>query len=276
MDSSEGSVNKEKEQNAQSHRRLIGILLASVLLSGSFGYWVVLNRRNSDSQALSQAPPPRPVEVARLAVGEGVSSVELIGQAEARTNTTLRSQTSGVVQKILVQSGDRVDVGTTVAVLDDADQQLLLSQAIANLASEQSNLAELETGTRPEIIEQRTAVLQSAEAREQEARDNLQRTQALVAQGALSERSLIEARTAVDAALSAKLESSATLAEATAGPTAEELAAQRAIVTARRAAVEQAELSLSRTRLQTTISGVVEERVANVGDYMEAGKLCCR
>ncbi|EDX83011.1 efflux transporter, RND family, MFP subunit [Synechococcus sp. PCC 7335] len=272
MDSSEGSVNKEKEQNAQSHRRLIGILLASVLLSGSFGYWVVLNRRNSDSQALSQAPPPRPVEVARLAVGEGVSSVELIGQAEARTNTTLRSQTSGVVQKILVQSGDRVDVGTTVAVLDDADQQLLLSQAIANLASEQSNLAELETGTRPEIIEQRTAVLQSAEAREQEARDNLQRTQALVAQGALSERSLIEARTAVDAALSAKLESSATLAEATAGPTAEELAAQRAIVTARRAAVEQAELSLSRTRLQTTISGVVEERVANVGDYMEAGE----
>lgn len=272
MNRSKEASNQEKEQKSWSPRRLTGLLTAIVLLSGGGGYWVVSSRSGTDSQAGAQTPPPRPVEVTRLTTSEGTRSVELIGQTEARTNTTLRSQTTGVVQQILVQSGDRVDVGTTVVVLDNADQQLVLSQALASLASERSNLAELQTGTRPEIIEQRAAVLQSAEAREQAARDNLQRTQELVAQGALSERSLIEASTAVDAALSAKLESAAILAEATAGPTAEEVAAQQAIVAASQAAVEQAELSLSRTRLQTTISGVVEERVANVGDYMEAGE----
>ncbi|MEM9909134.1 MAG: efflux RND transporter permease subunit, partial [Cyanobacteria bacterium P01_D01_bin.44] len=111
------------------------------------------NSNVASSASIVQEIPPRPVEITPLSYGEGVRSVELIGQVEARTSATLRSQTSGVVQQILVEPGDAVSAGTTVAILDDADQRLALSQAQARLASERSLLAsELQPGgDRPEI-----------------------------------------------------------------------------------------------------------------------------
>lgn len=250
---------------------LLWLMLGIVAGGGFVGY---ISRSASDvsaSEPQAQALPPRPVEVASLTSGEGVRSVELIGQVEARTNATLRSQTSGVIQQVLVEPGDAVTAGMTVAVLEDSDQQLALSEAQASLASERSSLAELEVGTRPEIIEQRQAALQSAQVREQAAADNLQRTQELVAAGALAERSLIEASSAVNDAQAIRLEAAATLAEATAGPTAEEIAAQEAIVAAQEAAVNQTQLGLDRTRIQATTDGVVESRTGNIGDYLEAG-----
>ena len=215
-------------------------LLIGTLIGGGFVWFI--DRGSSEATApetVAQGPPPRPVEVTRLTAGEGTRSVELIGQVEARTSATVRSQTAGVVQQILVEPGDVISVGAAIAVLDDSDQRLAFSQAQANLASERSNLAELEVGTRPEIIEQRRALLQSTQAREAEAQDNLQRTQDLVTVGGLPERSLIEARTAVADAQASRLEAAAVLAEATAGPTAEEIAAQRATVTASQATVEE-------------------------------------
>ncbi|ESA38346.1 rnd family efflux transporter mfp subunit [Leptolyngbya sp. Heron Island J] len=250
---------------------LLWLVIGTLIGGGSV--WLI-NRGSSEATApetLAQGPPPRPVEISRLTTGEGIQSIELIGQVEARTSATVRSQTTGVVQQILVEPGDTISVGATMAVLDDSDQRLALSQAQANLASERSNLAELEVGTRPEIIEQRRALLQSAQAREAEALDNLQRTQELVTVGGLPQRSLIEARTAVADAQSSRLEAAAVLAEATAGPTTEEIAAQRATVTASQAAVDQTQLELSRTQIQATTAGTVEERMANIGDYLEVG-----
>lgn len=267
-------LERPAKAEAGRSRSYYGFLwLAIGVLAGGGAVWF-LNRGSGEvtaSEPVVQGPPPRPVEVTSLTAGAGVQSVELMGQVEARISATVRSQTSGVVQQILVEPGDVIGTGAPIAVLDDADQRLALSQAEANLASERSNLAELEVGTRPEIIEQRRALLQSAQVREAEARDNLQRTQELVSAGALAERSLIEARTAVDDAQASRLEATATLAEATAGPTAEEIAAQRAIVAASQAAVEQAQLSLSRTQIQATAAGTVEARMANVGDYLETG-----
>ncbi|MEL6381412.1 MAG: efflux RND transporter periplasmic adaptor subunit [Cyanobacteria bacterium J06626_18] len=273
-DSDSANLERPVEQKQLRQQRFYWLpwLMLGILAGGGFvSYFSHSDRRVTAAESAAPAPPPRPVEVASLTAGEGVRSIELIGQVEARTSATLRSQTSGVVQQILVEPGDAVSAGVAVAILDDSDQQLALSQAQASLASERSNLAELEVGTRSEIIEQRRAALQSAEVREQEATDNLQRTQELVSEGALAERSLIEARAAVDAAQATRLEAAATLAEATAGPTVEEIAAQEAIVAANQAAVDQTQLGLSRTRIQATTDGVVESRVANVGDYLEAG-----
>ncbi|MEO1521487.1 MAG: efflux RND transporter periplasmic adaptor subunit [Cyanobacteria bacterium J06633_2] len=262
---------KSKQDQYWRYRWLLWVMIG-VFAGGGFVWFTSRgNREVVATETVAQGPPPRPVEVTQLAAGEGVRSVELIGQVEARTSATVRSQTAGVVQQVLVEPGDTVESGTTIAVLDEADQRLSLAQAQASLASERSTLAELEVGTRPEIIEQRRASLQSAEVRQQEALDNLERTQELVNEGALSERTLIESRAAVDAAQASRLEAAAALAEATAGPTNEEIAAQRAIVAANQAAVDQMQLALSRTQIQATVAGTVESRIANIGDYLEVG-----
>ncbi|MGJ3248176.1 MAG: efflux RND transporter periplasmic adaptor subunit [Elainellaceae cyanobacterium] len=249
------------------------IVTSMIVGGGGMVLWHFLlpDRNVASSQTTAPEVPPRPVETVILTQGDSVQTVELIGQVEAQISATIRAQTEGVVQQVLVEPGDAVSAGMAIAILDDADQQLALSQSQASLASQQSNLVELQTGTRPEIIEQRRAAVSAAEAREQAAIDNLQRTEALVTEGALSERSLIEAKSTVDAAQSERLEAAAALAEAVEGPRQEEIAAQQAMVAASQAAVNQARLALQRTRIQAPTAGVVQSRIANVGDYLEVG-----
>jgi multidrug efflux pump subunit AcrA (membrane-fusion protein) len=250
--------------------RWLWLLLAVVLTAGGIATWRSLAIGSASKPAVAQqGPPPRAVETIALTQGTSARQVQLLGQVEAAERTTVRAQTSGVIQELLMQPGDRVEAGMTIAVLDDADQQLALSQAEARLAQQHSNLARLTVGTRPEIIAQRQAALSAATAREQEAIDNLKRTEALVQEGALSQRSLVEARSAVDAARGERLEAQAQLAEAQAGPIREEIEAQRANVAAAQAEVNQAKLTQFRTQVRATAAGIVERRSVSRGDYVQ-------
>jgi multidrug efflux pump subunit AcrA (membrane-fusion protein) len=217
----------------------------------------------------TQTPPPRPVETVPLAEGTGIRSVLLIGQVESSQQATIRAQTSGIVQDIRVQPGDRITPGTLLAVLDDTDQKLALARAQAQLAEARSQLARLEAGTRREIIARRQAELRSAQAREKEATDNLKRASESVRKGAITERALVEAKAAMDDAAGTRASAEAALAEAEAGPLPEEIEAQRANVAAAQAAVNQAQLAVERTRIKALSSAVVQTRLVSQGDYVQ-------
>ena len=267
-------IEQKQPYSAQNPKKswLWVVLLLSVAANG-VALWGFLSPSGQTPEpvaAATQGPPPRPVEVAPLARGNATRRIQLLGQVESPQRATVRAQTAGVITQVLKQPGDRVAPGTTIAVLDDADQKLALSQAQAQLAQQRNNLARLEVGTRPEIIAQRQAAVRSAKAREQEAIDNLQRQSALVKEGAIAERVLIEARTAVDDRKGERLEAEAELAEAKAGPTREEIAAQRASMAAATAAVNQAKLGLKRTQIKAGSGGVVLERQVSPGDYVES------
>ncbi len=221
------------------------------------------------SAPATQAPPPRPVETVPLAEGTGIRSVLLIGQVESSQQATIRAQTSGIVQDIRAQPGDRITPGALLAVLDDTDQKLALARAQAQLAEARSQLARLEAGTRREIIARRQAELRSAQAREKEATDNLKRASESVRKGAITERALVEAKAAVDDAAGTRASAEAALAEAEAGPLPEEIAAQRANVAAAQAAVHQAQLAVERTRIKAQSSAVVQTRLVSQGDYVQ-------
>lgn len=258
------------ESPSPTPKRWLWLVMIGVLTVGGVATWRSLTATQSSQPAVAQqGPPPRAVETIALQAGTAARQVQLLGQVEAAERATVRAQTNGVIQELLVQPGDRVEPGMTIAVLDDADQQLELSQAEARLAQQRSNLARLTVGTRPEIIAQRQAALGAATAREQEAIDNLQRTTTLVQEGALSQRLLVEARSAVDAARGGRLAAQAELAEAQAGPIREEIAAQQANVTAAQAEVNQAKLSQFRTQVKATSTGVVERRIVSRGDYVQ-------
>lgn len=187
-----------------------------------------------------------------------------------RARATIRSRTAGVVEQITVQAGDKVTRGATIVILDNADQNIALAEAQARLAQERSRLTRLLVGTRKEIIAQRQSELRTVEAREREAQDNLQRTTALVKEGALAQRLLVQARAGVDTARSERLKIEATLQEAQAGPVKEEIDAQRGLVEAAQAAVNQAKLRLQRTRVTAPSNGIVETRNVSVGDSVES------
>jgi HlyD family secretion protein len=216
-------------------------------------------------------PPARPVEVTTLQNGNAQTEIQLLGQVEASQQSTLRAQTGGIIERLMVQTGDRVTEGMTLAVLDDSDQRLAVAQAQAQLAQQRSQLARLEEGTRPEIIAQRQAAVKTAQAREGAAQDQLDRIGDLVREGAFSQRQLVEAQAALDAARSQRLEAQAELAEAKAGPIQAEIAAQRANVKAATAALNQTQLVQRRTQILATSSGIVQTRQVSTGDLVQAG-----
>jgi HlyD family secretion protein len=246
------------------------LVVVALFVSAGLVFWRFSASTSGSAPAKAAAQPPRPVVTVPLAVGSGVRQVELIGQAESTQQATVRAQTDGVIRQVLVQPGDRIRPGSTLAILDDADQQLAIAQAQAALAQERSNLARLEVGTRPEVLAQRQAEVRSTKARAKEALDNLRRTTDLVRQGALSERLLVEAKAAVDDAEGTRLAAEASLAEAKAGPIREEIDAQRAKVAAAQAAVNQARLALQRTQIRASNGGVVQVRQVSPGDYVES------
>ncbi|MEA5601533.1 efflux RND transporter periplasmic adaptor subunit [Nostoc sp. UHCC 0252] len=247
-------------------------LLILFLATGGIILWRMLAPGGAprSSVAQQQGPPPKPIETISLQTGSATRSVQLLGQVEATQQSTIRAQTSGIVKQISVQPGDRVKVGMAIALLDDTDQQLAISQARAQLAQQRSNLARLEVGTRPEIIAQRQAAVTSAKARELEARDNLKRTSDLVKEGALSQRLLVEAQAQLNSIQGERLEAEAELAEAKAGPIQEEIAAQRANVEAAKATLAQAELARQRTRILASESGIVQTRHISNGDLVQS------
>jgi RND family efflux transporter MFP subunit len=252
-------------------RSQLGLLALLLLLGGGAIVWRTLTpSSDSASPEAAQTLPPRPVQTVALKRGKGVRRIQLLGQIEASKSATLRTQTAGTVERVLVEVGDRVTPGMTIATLDDADQQLALAEARAKLAQERSELARLEVGTRSEIIAQRRAEVRAAQAREREAQQNLARYEGLVAAGAISEKALLEERAAFDTTRAERLKVQAALAEATAGPTREEIAAQQASVAAAESAVNQAQLTLARTQVTAPAGGIVRSREVSTGDLVES------
>ncbi|MDZ8258577.1 efflux RND transporter periplasmic adaptor subunit [Nostoc sp. ChiQUE01b] len=268
---SQGSSPKSKARSLGLKRSQLGLLILLLLVGGSVVVWRALtSASNPAPSSMAQGLPPTPVETITLKRGKGVRRIQLLGQVEASKTATLRTQATGTVERVFVEVGDRVKPGMTIAILDDADQQLVLAEAQARLAQQRSVLARLLVGTRPEIIAQRRAELRSTQAREQEALEDLKRYQELVAAGAISEKALLEEKATVDATRAERLKVQAALAEATAGPTREEIAAQQASVAAANSAVNQAQLTLARTQIKAPASGIVRSREVSTGDRVES------
>lgn len=268
----EGSPPSETVSRSRRSKQVWLWLLPLLLLGGGIAVWRILTPAGEPtSPTATQELPPRPVTTVAVKSGNGVSQIRLLGQVEATTTATVRAQTGGLVEQVLVEVGDSIRAGMPVVILENSEQRLALTEAEAGLAQERSELARLEVGTREEVIAQRQAELRSAQAQEREAEDNLRRTTELVAEGAVSTRLLVEARAAADAAQAGRLQAEAVLAEATAGPTREEIGAQRASVAAAAAAVNQARLTLERTRITALADGIVQSREVSPGDLVESG-----
>ena len=249
------------------------LLLISIGINGIAFFRIFNPTRQAEKPAAATVKPrpPKAVEVTTRSRGNNTRNVQLLGQVESPQQATIKARTAGVVKEMLVQPGDRVRSGMTIAVLDNADQQLELSQARARLAQQRSELARLEVGTRPEIIAQRESAVKATRARETEAVDNLERRTRLVREGAIAQRLLVEARASVDNTRGERLEAQAELAEAKAGPTREVIEAQKANVAAAMSVVNQAKLASQRTNITASSGGVVLQRQVSPGDYLQNG-----
>lgn len=190
----------------------------------------------------------------------------------AGTISTVSSKMGGRVQELLVKEGDAVKKGQLIARIETRDYIVAREQALASLATSQAKLAELQSGSRSQEIQQAQAAVDQAAASLSNAEKNWQRVNSLYESGAVSAQqrdAMSTERSVAQAALTAAQEK---LSLAMAGSRAETIAAAEAQVKQAQAAVETSSINLANTEIFAPTDGVIAQKSVNAGEMVAASQ----
>ncbi len=101
-------------------------------------------------------------ELVQVTRGTVTQEVIATGQIVPEKDVSLAFQTAGTIARVYVQVGDKVDVGTLLLSLDDAEFRAQLAEANAAVDSAEANLGLLKQGAKAEDV--RVSEAQVAEA----------------------------------------------------------------------------------------------------------------
>ncbi len=203
------------------------------------------------------------------------------GHVEA-TETRVAAEAGGRILTLAVNEGDRVQQGQTILTLDTRDVQLAIDRAKAELAATEAQLRLVKAGARVEDIRQAESQVDTARADVAAARSELSaaeqdltRFDTLLANnsGSRKQRDDAEARRNGARDRVASLESRVTTAQEAlqklrAGARTEEVDAAKARVAAATAQIAALEKTLSDATLHSPITGVVTEKLVEVGEVI--------
>jgi membrane fusion protein (multidrug efflux system) len=185
-----------------------------------------------------------------------------VGASVAQIN----SQVSGPIARVAVDDTQQVHKGDVLVVIDRSDAALALARAQADYQRTLQRVSQ--------YYAQRDAAAATVQARLSDAgrtAGDYERRQNLAESGAISREQLSNARSAAEAAqanLAAARESLQAQSELVKGVGI----ANHPETVAARAALEKAQLDLSRTVIRAPIDGVVAQRKAQVGQSVQPGQ----
>jgi len=170
------------------------------------------------------------------------------------------------ISQLHVEEGAQVSTGQLLAEVDNRRFELALNRADARVAAQGEQLAALEAGTRPQEILTLQSETEAARVTASNSRRSYQRLQQLAARKLVSQEQVDLALAAADADQAHWHAAMQRLKLAEIGPRPEEINAARANLQALQAERELAQRDLADTRLQAPASGVIENRILEVGD----------
>jgi HlyD family secretion protein len=179
---------------------------------------------------------------------------------------SLAPREAGRIVEVAVRRGDRIDAGTVVARLEDADASAAVAAAQAELSRAQAQLADLESGRRPEEIAVTRAQLAEAEAGLAETERELQRQRELFARDHVAQAVLDAAEAAYDSAAARVEALSRQIAVEKLPARAAAIDAARSAVAARVAQLEETQWRLSQRTLKAPIAAVVDAVLRRPGE----------
>ena len=189
--------------------------------------------------------------------------------------TAVAPQIAGRLVAVPVDDNQTVTAGQLLVQLDDRDQRTALAQAEATLARDRAQFADAiaTVARQPSIISQQSAHSLSIEAELGLAVANRDRYRNLARAGAgtVQSRQTAEATVAQEQAELSGARASTAAAQHQLDVLRAQVDADQATIAADVAAVQQAQLNLSYTRVLAPLRGAVTERSVQVGDYVTPG-----
>jgi HlyD family secretion protein len=202
---------------------------------------------------------------------EDDSALTLYGNVDIR-EVELAFRVPGRLAAMDVDEGETVTAGQRLAKIDPQPYEDALAAAEAGVLQAQANVDKLESGARPQEVQQARAGVREAEAAFRDAASNFERQQGLVESGASSQR-ILDAAAAQREATAARLAAAReALALAEEGFRAEDIAAARANLAAAIARRDQAQTQLDDTELTAPSDGTLLARVREPGSMLMQGE----
>jgi HlyD family secretion protein len=196
---------------------------------------------------------------------EDATQLLLYGNVDIR-QVQLAFHSTGRIKQIEVQEGDRVKAGQLLAAVDPVRYQASLQRLEAEVAARQQVVARLESGTRPQEIAEARAKVRAAEAKLQETRVTFERLQRLKRKRGASQQQVDDSQSAYLSAQANLNAARQALDLAIQGPRIEDIAAAKASLQAKEAAVSLARQELADTKIYAPTAGVIRDRILEPGD----------
>ncbi|MBI4536341.1 MAG: efflux RND transporter periplasmic adaptor subunit [candidate division NC10 bacterium] len=186
-------------------------------------------------------------------------TVELTGTLKPEDEVTLSNESAGLVEKVLVDLGDRVQPGQVLVQLDPREAQFAAEQAQAKLAAARKAVDRAKAALN---MSQANVVRQQATL--ELARTNRQRFEELFKDGAVAASQRDAAVTEAEVA-----QATLRLAEAQVDSDREALAAAEANVAQVQAALEMATKRRGDTEIRSPTAGEVQKRLVSPGESVK-------
>jgi RND family efflux transporter MFP subunit len=249
-----------------------GTWIALLVGVGALALAVWFLVRPEDEEAAVPPPPFRvPVTLCHVEPGDLRPRAQLTGTVRAANRADLAFEVDGTVRELLAEEAQAVERGAVLARLDRVDEELALASAQAALELAQREQALLVAGEREEEKRRLAAVVESARAEEELARNEVGRGERLLESRVLSESENDRRVSVLRVAETRRIAAEEDLARAEAGTRPEDLAIAAARVDEARARLATASHALEKTELRAPWSGRVLERFVSTGDYVDSG-----
>jgi HlyD family secretion protein len=198
-----------------------------------------------------------------------MSSVSTNGKVEPVEEYQAHAPSPGVVQKVLVQVGQKVKVGQLLIQMNDSDAVARIASANAALRTAEASLHDMEQGGSQEERISLSSDLSSARLQQEQATKSLSSLKALQQKGAASANEVAAAEQRLQSA-NASLQSVQQRTTARYGTT--DHSRTVAQVADARAALASAQAGFAATNIRTPINGTVYSIPVSTYDFVPAGE----
>jgi len=226
---------------------LVPLLVGTGLGIGLTGLGMTIMNRPTTKPAVTpqsvNLAPSMSVTIASAELTPVARTLSVTGTVNARDLIPVLPQATGLqIKQILVDEGDSVKSGQTLAILDSSVLQTQIAQAKAEVESNRA------------VVRQRQASLAQSRATLAEANSNYERYRGLAEAGAISRQELETRSTTATTAREAISVAQANIASA------------EADVRISIARLQQQQTQLNQTIVRAPVSGIIAEQTAQVGD----------
>jgi membrane fusion protein, multidrug efflux system len=191
-------------------------------------------------------------------------------------NTTLGAKVSGYVSELLVDDNVKVFAGDVIARIDDGDYRLAVDAARDKIATQQATIERFDRqiAAQRAAVEQAQAQLVSAQAAQKRMQLEFERQQSLAGRDFASRQTLEQSISNRDQANAAVQSAQAAIDGAVANVDVLQAQQKEAARTLDelKTALAKAERDLSFTEIRAPVDGVVGNRAAQPGDFVQTGQ----